>query len=246
MNAETLNALGELVAIAAAVIVVLGLSYVGVKVFLKWWQSRQAGPAADLEEPEATAISQNMQQLSKVLAQVETDSSKASLLILDAENYTQNLVTLVAGIALKAEAMQAEAETLQSALNSITTQDPLKIAQAAGEVKDQHIRTLMLTKVRDSSYWQDTSMLIAAQIGTLTQWQQGYRQFASNLLSEVSKAKAQLASQTATLELVGTGRPLLQAQANLTEAQHYLQLQRQPGLHEAARGLPALNVGLLK
>ena len=104
----------------------------------------------------------------------------------------------------------------------------------------------MLTKVRDTGYWQDTSMLIATQIGTLTQWQQGYRRFASNLLSEVSKAKSQLSAQTAALELVGTSRPLLQAQANLGEAQAYLQLQRQPGLHEAAKQLPAINAGLLR
>jgi hypothetical protein len=165
---------------------------------------------------------------------------------LDAQTYTQNLVDLIQAIAMKAEAMQQEADILQTALESISTQEPLKIAQAAGEVKDQHIRTLMLTKVRDAGYWQDTSILIATQVGTLTQWQQGYRTFASNLLSEVSKAKAQLSAQTAALELVGTSRPLLQAQANLGEAQHYLQLQRNPGLHEAAKQLPAINAGLLR
>lgn len=244
MNAETLDTLGQLVAITATSIAVLFLGYVGLRLFLKWSQSRHS-EIADLEEPEASAISENMQNLSRVLADAETDSSKASLLLLDAQTYTQNLVELIQAIALKAESMQAEAETLQLALESITSQDPLQIARAAGTVKDQHIRTLMLTKVKDLAYWQDTSMLIATQVGTLTQWQQGYRTFVSNLLSEVSKAKAQLSAQTAILELMGTSRPLLQTQANLSEAQHYLQVERQPGLHEAARQLPAINAGLL-
>lgn len=246
MNADTMYLLGEIVAKVLMVIVLFGLAFLGWRVFKVWWQSRQAKLSAELAEPEAGAITENMQNLSKILADVERDGSKASLLLLDAQTYTQNLVDLIAAIALKAEAMAQEADILQDALASITSQDPLQIAQAAGRVGDQHIRTLMLTKVKDLAYWQDTSMLIATQVGTLTQWQQGYRRFASNLLSEVSKAKSQLAAQTAALELVGTSRPLLQAQANLGEAQHYLQLQRNPGLHEAAKQLPAINAGLLR
>lgn len=207
-------------------------------------QPAPAQPPADL--PEAGQLQGNIRQLSKILADLEQDSSQASILLLDAQTHTATLVSLVKGIALKAEAMGDELVSLQDALEAIAGQDPLKIAQAAGAVKDDHIRSLMLTSVRDAGFWQDTARLVATQAGSLHLWQQSYRQFVSNLLNEVSEAKTRLAASTAALELAGAGRPLLQAQNNLGEAQKLLQLQRRPALAHATSNLPAINAGLLR
>lgn len=242
MNPETTNNLTDLAyyAIAGGVtlIILAGL-------FILAWKLFKLFKAKDEAESQNEAITETMRNLSAILAEMEKDSSKASLLILDAQTYTQTLVNLIQGIALKAEAMAEEIETLNNALSAIAERDPLKITKAAGQIKDIHIRTLMLGKVRNLDYWQDTAMLVSAQVGTLIQWEKGYRTFASNLLAEVSKAKGQLAAQSAVLELVGTARPLLQTQANLNEAQTYLQLERKPGMGNAAKELPAINAGLM-
>lgn len=195
------------------------------------------------EAPEITGTVKNLAQL---LADVERDTSKASLLLLDAQTYAGHLVNLVQAITLKAEGMAVEAEQLEAALAAITSGDPLEIARAAGGVGDAHIRALMLCRAKNSDYWQDTAILISTQRGTLQQWTKGYRVFASNLMGEIAKAKAQLAAAAAALELVGASRPLLQVQDSLEQAAGLLQVQRKPGLREAARQLPPINAGLLK
>lgn len=224
---------------ALAIVILVGLGWLA-------WRLYQAKLKPQIEEElEQQEAITAMDNLAGVLAQAEQDSNKAGLLLVDANTYAQSLVNLVQGIALKAEAMQEETDVLNKALEAIASQDPLKIAQAGGQIKDEHIRTLMFCKVRNAGYWQDTAILIGAQMGTLQQWERGYRTFASNLLSEVGKAKSQLASLTAALELTGTSRPLLQIQASLNDATGYLQLERRPGLYQAAKELPTINAGLL-
>lgn len=242
MNIESLTDLIYYAIYGGITLIVLtGLFILGLKLF-KFFKSKDEQDSLT----EASPIGLAMQNLSTILAEMERDASKASLLILDAETYTQTLVNLIQGIALKAEAMAEEIDTLNLALSAIAEQDPLQIAKSAGRVRDTHIRTLMLGRVRNLDYWQNTAMLVSAQVGTLVQWEKGYRTFAGNLLAEVSKAKSQLVAQSAALELAGAARPLLQTQANLNEAQACLQLERNPAIGQAARELPAINAGLLK
>jgi hypothetical protein len=212
---------------------------------LAWRIYRMFSKKAEGGEEETAAINQTVHKLSEMLAEVEKDSNRAGVLLSDAENYTMQLVKLVQGIALKAERMVGEIETLNFALTAIAGRDPLRIAEAAGRVRDEHIRTLMLCKVRNDEYWQDTAMLISAQVGTLAQWERGYRTFASNLLADVSQAKARAAALTAALELTGASRPLLQIEAWLGQAAGLLQLEGRPGLRQAAKELPSVNAGLL-
>lgn len=228
------------------VIVLIALAGLGWAA-LKLWKVNQAKEKAINEpvDPQQGAIVQTMNSLAKILEEAEKDSNKASLLLLDAQVHTRNLVSLIQGIALKSEAMAQEIADLNAALAAIASHDILQIAQAAGLVKDSDIRSLMLCKIRNEGYWQDTALLIGAQVGTLTQWERGYRTFTSNLLSEVSQAKAQLAGLDAALELTSASRPLLQVQAGLNEAGNYLQLERRPGLYRATKELPAVNAGLM-
>jgi hypothetical protein len=246
MNPGTTTNLTDLAFYAIAggitLIVLAGLFVLGWKLF-KLFKAKDEAERTD--EPEQTLSMRAIRNLGRILEEAEKDSNKAGELLCDAETYTLQLVKLIQGIALKAEAMAAEIDTLNNALTAIADRDPLKIAQAGGQVRDEHIRTLMLCKVHNSDYWQDTAMLISAQVGTLQQWEKGYRIFTSNLLGEVSQTKAKAAALTAALELTGTSRPLLQVQAGLSEASGYLQLQRRPGLYKAAKELPAINAGLM-
>jgi hypothetical protein len=109
--------------------------------------------------------------LAQTLADIEQDSSKASLLLLDADQYAANLVALVKAIVLKVEAMQTEATGLQAAMEAITAQDALRIAAAAGRVKDAHIRELMLCQVSlTHNYWSGVAQLISGDAAGHQHW----------------------------------------------------------------------------
>lgn len=234
--------------LAAAVVLAWGLWSVGARLW-RLGAALLASEMVGLEEPEpeeAPEVYQSAAELTRTLADLEQDSGQASLLILDARTHAGNLAAMIRGIALKAEQMRLEAEKLQAALEAIQSADPLAIARAAGEVPDAHVRELMLVNVRTGSYWNGVARLVATQLGTLSQWAGGYDRFAENLLGEVSTAKARLAALSASLELTGAARPLVEVRASLDEAQGYLQLERRPGLHKMARELPAINAGLLK
>lgn len=203
-------------------------------------------PPAPASIEEAPAIRQNLAGLDEILFDLELGSSAASLRLLDADQYAANLVGLIKGIVLKAEAMQAEAVGLQTAAQAIATRDPLQVAAAAGRVKDRHIRELLLCDAQpDNGYWLNVARLIAVQLGTIEQWATGYDKFASQLLAEVSGQKARMSALAASLDLMGTARPLLEIQSRLDEAQTYLQPERQPALVPAFKSLPAINAGLL-
>lgn len=199
-------------------------------------------PAIAESEPIRTSV----RQISALLDEMEKDTSQAEKMLLDAQQYTATLVKLVRGIATKAEAMQADIDQLNAALEAIESQQPLSIARAAGQVRDEHLRDLLLANLTDAGYWQDVGRTVAAQVGTLSLWQRSYRQFVTNLLTEVSQVKTRLAASTAALELTAAGRPLLQVQAHLDESQTLLQIQRRPALARHARNLPAINAGLLR
>ncbi len=204
------------------------------------------GKGSKPDEPDMQQIEQTVGGLARVLADVERDSSKASILLCDAEQYTVTLVALIKTIVLKVQTMRAEVCQLRGASDAIASGDPMQIAQAAGNVKDRHIQSLMLCNVPAvDGYWVDVTRLASAQLGTLEQWSDSYDHFASNLLAEVSMQKAKLTALTASLELIGAARPLLQIEANLNEAQTYLQPQRRPELAQSLKSLPSANIGLL-
>jgi len=187
---------------------------------------------------EGPEILQTVHNLTRILDQIEADSRQARTLLVDAATYTGVLVELVQAIATRAEEMTAEIDQMNQALVAIKTGDGVEIATAAGALKDEHIRSLMTTGVQHADYWDSVARLIGSQLGTLRQWERGYRRFAGSLLVEVSKAKAKLASLEASNDLVRASRPLLQIQANLNQAGHYLQLERTP-VHQIARLVPA-------
>jgi hypothetical protein len=177
---------------------------------------------------EGPEIAQAIGNLAEILDQIEADSRQARTLLVDAATYTGMLVDLVQAIAGRAEEMMAEIDQLNQALAAIKTGDGVQIATAAGEISDAHIRSLMTTEIKHADYWDSVARLIGSQLGTLRQWERGYRRFAGSLLVEVSKAKGRLASLEASNDLVGTSRPLMQIQANLNQAGHHLQLEQTP------------------
>ncbi|MCG3208605.1 MAG: hypothetical protein FOGNACKC_02216 [Anaerolineae bacterium] len=234
----------------------LVISFLGYKLAFKWlpelfkkaarqWPGSKQPPENPLTENQAE-ITDSIARLSKILAMLEKDTSQAAQLLVDAEVHTETLVRLITGTALKAEKMATDSAEIQALLDAIETKDPIRIYRAAAAVNDPHIRTLALAKVHDDGYWQNVGMLCAAQVGTLALWQRTYREFTTNLLADVSNAKASFAANTAALEMGKASRPLATAMAQLGQAQNLLQIQRRPEGERIVRGLPAASAGLLK
>ena len=137
------------------VLVLAGLWSLGVKLLavlgpfmVGLFQTRKVEVNLAPPAPEAPEIKQSLLGLAQTMDDLERGGSKASLLLADVVQYTATLVQLITGITLKAEAMREEARGLQTALEAITSQDPLQIAKAAGLVKDAHIRDLLLCRCR--------------------------------------------------------------------------------------------------
>jgi len=231
---ETVSSLGWL-----AIIGLVGLG------FVQWAIDFLRIEPTQPEPEELTTIKTSVDNLQSVLSELETDTTKAHILISDANVYTSTLVRLIKGIALKAEQMTTEAEALDKALEAIQTGDKLKIARAAGQIQDSHLRQLMLTNVKTPTYWQGVAQTVAAQLGTLNQWSTGYEQFIGNLLADVSEAKARSTALLASKELAIVARPMLTIQANLDDAQSSLQLQRKIHIGREVGQLPTVNAGLL-
>lgn len=231
-----------------ALLAVLGLVLCATMfAWQKFYESK--GPRKD-EEPEiedetAPRITAAVKNLDRVLADIERDTSRATVRIADANAYTETLVQLVKGIALKGEAMRQESMAIGNALEAIESGNPVGIAKAAGGLSDQHLRNLMLCDVWTESYWAGVSRTLAAQQGTLVKWAASYDKFVGNLLTDLSSAKAMAAQLTASKELAIVARPMLQIQAGLAEAQHVLSLQRRVTVGEAVGQLPTVNSGLL-
>ncbi len=179
-------------------------------------------------DPETAEMKQTISGLARTLADLETDGNQASLLILDARQKADILVGLAQTVARRAEEMHREAEGLQNALTAIEANEPLALARAAGQVKDEHIRDLLLCNVQMPDYWSSLARLTATQLGTLEQWAGRYNKFVETMLSEISQAKTRLTGLTASLEMAGAIRPMLQVQANLDEAGQCLRLAQRP------------------
>jgi len=192
------------------------------------------------EPAEAGEIATSLQALTTTLAQVEQDKNAATLLMTDARTQSTLLVAMIKAIAQKAEAYERQGEELDEAMAAIADGDPVKVAQAAGRVSDQHIRELMLCDVKDPGYWQNVARTIAAECGTLQQWAEGYKRFSGRLLLDFSRAKAQLTALNAASDLVDVARPLATINRNVDAASKHLQLNGRPGL-AAAGELPAFN-----
>lgn len=172
---------------------------------------------------EATALTKD---LSKTVVALERYGDKSGELVREAQLQTAALVGLVKALATKATDMAAVAESFQGAFTAINTADPIQVAQAAGRVKDGHIRDLMLLPYEqgDAAYWQNVSRLIASQLGAAERWQNEYSKMAGSLMGEVATIKTRLIAASAHIEMARAARPLLQAQVNLDTAAHHLRI----------------------
>ena len=196
------------------------------------------------QQMKAVQIPRTLQGLGHILAAIEKDSSQAAKLVQDAEEYTAVLVDLIKAIVHKAEGMELEREHLTTASAAIRNRDEMEIAQAAGLIRDNHVREMMLAEINMANgYWVSVMKVIATQLGTLKQWEEAYNTYAAQLLTEVSSQKTRLAVLRASIELLETAPAILLIERGLDDAQQLLQLRDSPEAARSVKYIPALSAG---
>jgi hypothetical protein len=215
---------------------VLFLISLGYVVYLFVWPKIR-----NIELPkEAKEINSKFVEVKDVLKKAETDSSNASLLLMDAKVHTTELIKLIQGIVKKSEQMQTEAKLLSSLLSAIYENDKRKMVQIANALTDHHIRDLILTSVKSPRYWESATLVISGQIGVMDKWINGYNSFSDSLMLELSRAKANLFSGETAITLGEVSRPLLSIQGDLAKAATYLEVRSKPGLNHISADVPLL------
>lgn len=224
---------------ALLVLAILGLIGLYLKQGLTWLtksdsaqSEKQAG-----ETDQAQALTKDLTQ---TVISLERYGQRSESLLIEAERQTLALVELVKGLTRKSSEMGQIAASFEYALDALATDDPKQIALAAGRVKDEHIRHLMLLPYDqgDSAYWQHIITLVAVQLGNAQRWQAEYSQLSVGLMGEVSIIKTKLVAVAAQIEAAQVARPLLQAKVNLDSVGQYLRL----STNETARPERTLNL----
>lgn len=170
-------------------------------------------------------ISKAMSELDKTLDKIKAGGNRGNVLVIDAQVQAMTLVNLVRGFVLKAEDFKRDIAGLQFAQEAIVSNDPLKIAEAAGYVNDQEISQLMLLESDNPQLWLSVSKMIASQVGTLRQWEETYTVFSTRLISDISSTKGRVAKLQASLDLLSAVEPLARIEANLSETKQLLKPQ---------------------
>lgn len=199
-----------------------------------WLQSLLDGDGQDAptNSPQDDKPQAITRDLYRTVVGLERHGSESGELVTSATSQTLALVEICKQLQRRAAEHAEITYSLAEALKAVTSGDPLKIKEAAGAVRDQHISGLMLlsSQETDPEYWESVSGLIATQLGAARRWQTEYRKLAGALIGEVAGIKVRLMAVTANLEVAEAGRPLLEAKVNLENAGRIL---RAP-VHEAA------------
>ena len=186
-----------------------------------WLKALQADDTPAEADNDAQILTRD---LAMTVSKMQRSGDKSGTLIQDTQRQTAALVDLIKSLSRKSRAMAEQAQSLDEALTAIVSHDAIQIAKAAGAVKDEHIRTLMLEPYENTpaGYWETVSRLVATQFGTAQRWQREYAQLSANLIAEVSTIKARLTAVIAQLDAAEVARPLLQARVNLDTTTQFL------------------------
>lgn len=216
-----LRGLGNLLG-AMMLIALLFWLFNRAKAFLPEWLNAMDDAPAEADN-DAQILTRD---LAMTVSKMQRKGDKSGTLIQDTQRQTAALVDLIKSLSRKSRAMAEQAQTLDEALSAIASHDAIQIAKAAGAVKDEHIRTLMLEPYENTpaGYWETVSRLVATQFGTAQRWQREYAQLSANLIAEVSTIKARLTAVIAQLDAAEVARPLLQARVNLDTSAQFLRI----------------------
>jgi len=225
------NVVGGLVAMAALIAVgLLALTY--GRQLVAWLKSlvgdlfEQAPETPDGVTDETGQVKAVTRSLAQAVQDLDERGEDSAQLLIATETQATALVAIAKKLAEAATGYAERASSFNLALDAIAGGNPLEIARAAGQVKDNHIRNLLLMPYNhvDLAYWEATARLIATHMGGALRWQTEYSKMVVGLLAEIAAIKTGLQALEAHIDAAEAARPLLQARVGLEEAGRYLRL----------------------
>lgn len=192
--------------------------------------------------PEARNVSGVIDDLGQRLDAIEENRDQAIIKLQDADMLASTLVALIRRTVTKASNLEREGQALAEALEAWVSGDRVAIAKLAGQIDDDHIRSLMLETNGDDSYRSSVLELIATQTGALRSSSRALRELSNAWLGSLTDQRAKTARLSVVVDALDAARPLASINAKLIEAQGYLMMQNQLDLHHVTRLLPASTI----
>lgn len=197
------------------------------------------------ETTEADDVTDAMEALGERLADIETNRDEAIRKLQDADVLASTLVGLIQRTVAKAKNLARECELMETALSALTSGDPMRIAQAAGRLNDDHIRNLMLETNGDDGYHTSLVHLIATQTGALRSSSEALRGLSVTWIESLTRYRAQTARLAVVIDALDAARPIASIDASLRVAQTFLMMYGRGDLQQVTRNLPTGQVGPL-
>jgi hypothetical protein len=188
---------------------------------------------------EAESVTYTLDALGGRLAEIESNRDQAIRKLQDADVLASTLVGLIRRTVAKANSLTSECGLMQAALDAFVSGDPVRIAQAAGQLNDEHIRNLLLETKGDDSYRASLLNLIATQTGALRSSSDALRELSTTWIEGLARYRAQTARLSVVVDALDAARPIASIDASLRVAQSYLMMQGKSELHQVTRTLPA-------
>ncbi len=189
--------------------------------------------------PEADRVSDTLADLGRRLDDIERNRDQAIVKLQDANLLASTLVNLIRRTVAKSKSLMRECQLLENALEALVSGDPLHIAQAAGQLDDDHIRNLMLETNGDESYRNSVIHLVATQTGATRSSANALSELSNAWIESLTSYRAQTARLSVVIDVLDAARPLSSLDTSLRVAQSFLMMKDKPELHQVTRMLPA-------
>lgn len=186
----------------------------------------------------ADDVSRALEELGQRLRTIEDNRDEAIRKLQDADILAATLVSLIRRTVAKARSLATEGDEMGAALEALVSGDPVSIARVAGQLNDEHIRSLVLETKGDAAYRDSVIRLVATQLGALRSSSQALAELSNSWVESLAAYRAQTARLAVAIDVLDGARPLANLDANLRTAQSYLMMQGRAELHQVMRALP--------
>jgi hypothetical protein len=227
---------------------VLGiLALIALEVAMGWgiWkfiQRRQQNKAeAKPAAPPDPAV-ETMNQLTRLLANIEPNSVEAEARLMDARIATEALTRQVLKVVERVEDLERQAGYLNRAIDAIRTGQRKEIAYLAGKLGDENLRALLLSPflaTRDD-FKTEAFVLLANERGSLEECAAGYVRLVTALVGQLAQARTRIIGLEQSVTMLEATHPVLLIEVGLKESIEALNLRAEPALRWSAKqALPA-------
>lgn len=169
--------------------------------------------------------------LEAYLNQLDKDSEEAGSLLSSLRTYCLTLVDLSEQFSLRAEHYIEQKSLLEEARAAIKevldgkSLDLDKVRELAGQIEDQIISQMLLSKAKEAGHWRSIREHISVEVGIMTRFEQANRNYGHRLIDQVTRLRKRAATAESKLQYQDTRRPILLSLKDLDRVTDTLQIQ---------------------